>query len=43
MNEFEKCKYVKGCKLGEGIYVNVYLGYFCFDLIFFVVIKKIKV
>lgn len=43
MNEDEKKKYVKGKKLGEGTYANVYLGHSRSDPTFKVAIKKIKV
>ncbi|KAL2076178.1 hypothetical protein VTL71DRAFT_1121 [Oculimacula yallundae] len=43
MNEDEKQKYVKGRKLGEGTYANVYLGHLRTDPSKFVAIKKIKV
>ncbi|KAM7218947.1 Protein kinase-like domain containing protein [Rhypophila decipiens] len=43
MNEDEKRKYVKGKKLGEGTYANVYLGHSRSDPTFKVAIKKIKV
>ncbi|KAL5328460.1 hypothetical protein ACEPPN_001959 [Leptodophora sp. 'Broadleaf-Isolate-01'] len=43
MNEDEKHKYVKGRKLGEGTYANVYLGHLRTDPSKFVAIKKIKV
>ncbi|KAK3944160.1 kinase-like domain-containing protein [Diplogelasinospora grovesii] len=43
MNEEEKKKYVKGRKLGEGTYANVYLGHSRSDPSVLVAIKKIKV
>ncbi|CZT39978.1 probable cyclin-dependent ser/thr protein kinase KIN28 [Rhynchosporium secalis] len=43
MNEDEKQKYVKGRKLGEGTYANVYLGHLRTDPSKLVAIKKIKV
>lgn len=43
MNEEEKRKYVKGRKLGEGTYANVYLGHLRADPSRLVAIKKIKV
>lgn len=43
MNEDEKRKYVKGKKLGEGTYANVYLGHARHDSSVLVAIKKIKV
>lgn len=43
MNEEEKRKYVKGKKLGEGTYANVYLGHARHDPAVLVAIKKIKV
>ncbi|KAK3378043.1 kinase-like domain-containing protein [Podospora didyma] len=43
MNEQEKKKYVKGKKLGEGTYANVYLGHARHDATVLVAIKKIKV
>ncbi|TVY57141.1 Serine/threonine-protein kinase KIN28 [Lachnellula suecica] len=43
MNEEEKHKYVKGKKLGEGTYANVYLGHLRSSASSFVAIKKIKV
>lgn len=43
MNEDEKRKYVKGKKLGEGTYANVYLGHSRTDPSQKVAIKKIKV
>ncbi|KAI1758895.1 kinase-like domain-containing protein [Hypoxylon sp. FL1150] len=43
LNEDEKRKYVKGKKLGEGTYANVYLGYMRSDRSQQVAIKKIKV
>jgi len=43
MNEAEKRKYIKGKKLGEGTYANVYLGHSRDDPNFKVAIKKIKV
>ncbi|KAK3398945.1 kinase-like domain-containing protein [Sordaria brevicollis] len=43
MNEDEKNKYIKGKKLGEGTYANVYLGHSCLDASVKVAIKKIKV
>ena len=43
MNEEEKRKYVKGRKLGEGTYANVYLGHARDDPSVLVAIKKIKV
>lgn len=43
MNEDEKKKYVKGKKLGEGTYANVYLGHERRDPSVLVAIKKIKV
>ncbi|KAK0665591.1 kinase-like domain-containing protein [Cercophora samala] len=43
MNELEKRKYVKGRKLGEGTYANVYLGHSRSDPSSLVAIKKIKV
>ncbi len=43
MNEEEKRKYVKGKKLGEGTYANVYLGHARHDPSVQVAIKKIKV
>ncbi len=43
MNEDEKRKYVKGKKLGEGTYANVYLGHARHDPSVLVAIKKIKV
>ncbi|KAB8304610.1 hypothetical protein EYC80_003986 [Monilinia laxa] len=43
MNENEKVKYVKGKKLGEGTYANVYLGHLRTDPTVLVAIKKIKI
>ncbi|KAK3995634.1 kinase-like domain-containing protein [Cladorrhinum sp. PSN332] len=43
MNETEKRKYIKGKKLGEGTYANVYLGHSRSDPSILVAIKKIKV
>ncbi|KAL2256584.1 hypothetical protein VTK26DRAFT_1441 [Humicola hyalothermophila] len=43
LNEDEKRKYVKGKKLGEGTYANVYLGHVRHDPSVLVAIKKIKV
>ncbi|RYP52841.1 hypothetical protein DL768_002090 [Monosporascus sp. mg162] len=43
LNEEEKRKYVKGKKLGEGTYANVYLGHVRSDPSQLVAIKKIKV
>ncbi|KAI1214917.1 serine/threonine-protein kinase [Annulohypoxylon truncatum] len=43
LNEDEKRKYVKGKKLGEGTYANVYLGYLKSDPSQYVAIKKIKI
>ncbi|KAI2643665.1 Pkinase-domain-containing protein [Xylaria nigripes] len=43
LNEEEKRKYVKGKKLGEGTYANVYLGYLRGDPSQLVAIKKIKI
>ncbi|POS84662.1 Pkinase-domain-containing protein [Erysiphe pulchra] len=43
MNRAEKLKYVKGRKLGEGTYANVYLGHLRSSPDSFVAIKKIKV
>ncbi|KAH8804627.1 serine/threonine-protein kinase [Xylogone sp. PMI_703] len=43
MNEDEKHKWVKGKKLGEGTYANVYLGHLRTDPNHLVAIKKIKV
>ncbi|KAI0012856.1 Pkinase-domain-containing protein [Xylariaceae sp. FL0662B] len=43
LNEEEKRKYVKGKKLGEGTYANVYLGSLRSDPSQLVAIKKIKV
>ncbi|KAI0123115.1 serine/threonine-protein kinase [Xylariales sp. AK1849] len=43
LNEDEKRKYVKGKKLGEGTYANVYLGHLRSDPSELVAIKKIKV
>ncbi|RKF62517.1 Serine/threonine-protein kinase KIN28 [Erysiphe neolycopersici] len=43
MNRAEKLKYVKGRKLGEGTYANVYLGHLRSSPDTFVAIKKIKV
>jgi cyclin-dependent kinase 7 len=43
LNEDEKRKYVKGKKLGEGTYANVYLGHARHDPSVLVAIKKIKV
>ncbi|ORY72001.1 kinase-like domain-containing protein [Pseudomassariella vexata] len=43
MNEDEKRKYVRGKKLGEGTYANVYLGHLRHDPSQLVAIKKIKV
>ncbi|KAH8773357.1 serine/threonine-protein kinase [Hyaloscypha sp. PMI_1271] len=43
MNEEEKHKYVKGKKLGEGTYANVYLGHLRSDPSKLVAIKKIKI
>ncbi|KAI2623303.1 serine/threonine-protein kinase [Hypoxylon sp. NC1633] len=43
LNEEEKRKYVKGKKLGEGTYANVYLGFLRSDPSKFVAIKKIKI
>ncbi|KAH6672926.1 serine/threonine-protein kinase [Halenospora varia] len=43
MNEDEKNKYVKGKKLGEGTYANVYLGHLKSSPSTLVAIKKIKV
>lgn len=43
MNETEKRKYIKGKKLGEGTYANVYLGHSRSDPSVLVAIKKIKV
>ncbi|KAI1434631.1 Pkinase-domain-containing protein [Xylaria sp. CBS 124048] len=43
LNENEKRKYVKGKKLGEGTYANVYLGFLRSDPSQLVAIKKIKI
>ncbi|KAI1818058.1 Pkinase-domain-containing protein [Poronia punctata] len=43
LNEDEKRKYVKGKKLGEGTYANVYLGFLRNDPSHLVAIKKIKI
>ncbi|KAI1007703.1 Serine/threonine-protein kinase [Podosphaera aphanis] len=43
INRDEKNKYVKGKKLGEGTYANVYLGHLRTSPTTFVAIKKIKV
>ncbi|KAK4240463.1 hypothetical protein C8A03DRAFT_41982 [Achaetomium macrosporum] len=43
LNEDEKRKYIKGKKLGEGTYANVYLGHARHDPSVLVAIKKIKV
>ncbi|KAI0598066.1 kinase-like domain-containing protein [Biscogniauxia sp. FL1348] len=43
LNEEEKRKYVKGKKLGEGTYANVYLGFLRNDTSQLVAIKKIKI
>ncbi|KAI2641839.1 Pkinase-domain-containing protein [Hypomontagnella submonticulosa] len=43
LNEEEKRKYVKGKKLGEGTYANVYLGFLKNDPSKLVAIKKIKI
>ncbi|KAJ8066403.1 hypothetical protein OCU04_005465 [Sclerotinia nivalis] len=43
MNENERSKYVKGKKLGEGTYANVYLGHLRTDPSALVAIKKIKI
>ncbi|KAK9769230.1 putative [RNA-polymerase]-subunit kinase [Seiridium cardinale] len=43
LNEEEKRKYVKGKKLGEGTYANVYLGHLRNDPSELVAIKKIKI
>ncbi|CAJ2507852.1 Uu.00g090380.m01.CDS01 [Anthostomella pinea] len=43
LNEEEKRKYVKGKKLGEGTYANVYLGFLRGDSSQLVAIKKIKI
>ncbi|KAI1138984.1 serine/threonine-protein kinase [Hypoxylon sp. FL0543] len=43
LNEEEKRKYVKGKKLGEGTYANVYLGFLKSDPSQLVAIKKIKI
>ncbi|KAF4631020.1 hypothetical protein G7Y89_g7113 [Cudoniella acicularis] len=43
MNEDEKQKYIKGKKLGEGTYANVYLGHLRDSPSTLVAIKKIKV
>ncbi|KAI1330060.1 kinase-like domain-containing protein [Xylariaceae sp. FL0255] len=43
LNEDEKRKYLKGKKLGEGTYANVYLGFLRNDPSELVAIKKIKV
>ncbi|KAH6840890.1 kinase-like domain-containing protein [Chaetomium sp. MPI-CAGE-AT-0009] len=43
LNEDEKRKYIKGKKLGEGTYANVYLGHSRRDPSLLVAIKKIKV
>ncbi|KAI4868338.1 Pkinase-domain-containing protein [Hypoxylon rubiginosum] len=43
LNEEEKRKYVKGKKLGEGTYANVYLGFMKSDRSKQIAIKKIKV
>ncbi|KAI1377394.1 serine/threonine-protein kinase [Hypoxylon crocopeplum] len=43
LNEEEKRKYVKGKKLGEGTYANVYLGFLRSDPSKSVAIKKIKI
>ncbi|KAL2168610.1 hypothetical protein VTG60DRAFT_7096 [Thermothelomyces hinnuleus] len=43
LNEEEKRKYIKGKKLGEGTYANVYLGHSRRDPSLQVAIKKIKV
>lgn len=43
LNDWEKHKYVKGKKLGEGTYANVYLGHLRSDPSQLVAIKKIKV
>lgn len=42
MNEDEKRKYVKGKKLGEGTYANVYLGHLATDPSKLFAIKKMK-
>ncbi|KAI0471997.1 kinase-like domain-containing protein [Xylariaceae sp. FL0804] len=43
LNEEEKRKYIKGKKLGEGTYANVYLGSLRSDTTRLVAIKKIKI
>ncbi|TGJ86144.1 hypothetical protein E0Z10_g2586 [Xylaria hypoxylon] len=43
LNEDEKRKYVKGKKLGEGTYANVFLGFLRSDPSQLVAIKKIKI
>ncbi|KAI0194014.1 kinase-like domain-containing protein [Xylaria flabelliformis] len=43
LNDEEKRKYVKGKKLGEGTYANVYLGFLRNDPSHLVAIKKIKI
>ncbi|KAI0408185.1 Pkinase-domain-containing protein [Xylaria palmicola] len=43
LNEDEKRKYVKGKKLGEGTYANVYLGFLRSDPSHLIAIKKIKI
>ncbi|KAI8633087.1 Pkinase-domain-containing protein [Xylariaceae sp. FL1651] len=43
LNEEEKRKYVKGKKLGEGTYANVFLGFLRSDHTQLVAIKKIKI
>ncbi|RYO84365.1 hypothetical protein DL766_007652 [Monosporascus sp. MC13-8B] len=43
LNEEEKRKYVRGKKLGEGTYANVYLGHVRSDPSQLIAIKKIKV
>ncbi|KFY47858.1 hypothetical protein V495_01778 [Pseudogymnoascus sp. VKM F-4514 (FW-929)] len=43
LNMEEKAKYIKGKKLGEGTYANVYLGTLRSDPTHFVAIKKIKI
>ncbi|KAI1754390.1 Pkinase-domain-containing protein [Xylaria castorea] len=43
LNEDEKRKYIKGKKLGEGTYANVYLGFLRNDPSHLVAIKKIKI
>ncbi|ESZ98997.1 serine/threonine-protein kinase [Sclerotinia borealis F-4128] len=43
MNENERLKYIKGKKLGEGTYANVYLGHLSTDSSVLVAIKKIKI